>query len=75
YVVGSAGLVCCLDSRNGAQLWTFDIASHSQTRPRIFSSPSAVRAEEVDAQHHLLYLGAELSNPASSAAVLYCLRD
>ena len=75
YAVASGGQVCCLDAKDGRALWTFDVAAHSQTRPRIFSSPSVVGEDGVDARHRLLYFGTELSNPTSSAAVLYCLRD
>jgi outer membrane protein assembly factor BamB len=75
YAVSSGGLVQCLDAGQGLVLWTFDLAAHSRTRPQIFSSPSVIRAEGMDGHHHLLYVGSELSNSVSSAAVLYCLRD
>jgi hypothetical protein len=65
--------VCCLDVANGQPFWTFDLARHTQTRPQLLSSPSAVDMGERD-RHCLLYLGTELRRGDESEAVLYCLR-
>ncbi len=72
YVAASAGRVCCLDAGDGATRWTFDLAAHTQTRPRLFSSP-VVAADPAGGRR--IYLGAELRTAAGSAAVVYCLRD
>jgi outer membrane protein assembly factor BamB len=73
YVVASAGRMCCLDAESGTVAWKFDIAGHSQTRPRIFSSPTVL--PDAVAGGNWIYLGTELSNSVTSAAVLYCLHD
>jgi outer membrane protein assembly factor BamB len=74
YVAASGGRVCCLAADSGRELWAFDVARHSQTKPRLFSSPAVV-AEPGEGGGRRIYFGAELRNPLSSAAVLYCLRD
>jgi outer membrane protein assembly factor BamB len=71
YVAASAGQVYRLDAASGAIVWTFDMASHTQTKPRLFAAPTvAVAGREIR-----IYVGAELQGPSGSAAVLYCLRD
>jgi outer membrane protein assembly factor BamB len=72
YVVPSAGRVCCLDADNGREDWAFDVARHSQTRPQLFSSPIVIPDQGGGRR---IVFGAELRNPVSSAAVLYCLGD
>jgi outer membrane protein assembly factor BamB len=74
YVVPSGGAVCCLDAATGWRAWTFDVAAHSQTRPRLASSPIVV-PDPTGAGHPWLYFGAELQNSVSSAAMVYALRD
>jgi outer membrane protein assembly factor BamB len=71
YVVASGGLVCRLEPKSGNRVWTFDVAGHTGATPRLLSSP---RAEVADG-HVTIYFGAELQNPVSSAAMLFCLRD
>jgi hypothetical protein len=72
YAVGSAGRVCRLDAATGRIGAALDLAALTQTRPQVFSSPAVV-ADEMGGRR--IYLGTELANPATSAAVLYCLRD
>jgi outer membrane protein assembly factor BamB len=72
YVVPAEGKVCRLDAVSGATDWTFDIAAHTQTRPQLLSSPTAVAGPDGNVR---VYFGAELRNPVTSAAVLYCLLD
>jgi outer membrane protein assembly factor BamB len=74
YAVASAGRVTRLDLDRGTPGWTFDVAAHSGTRPRLFSSPAVAAGPAPGGPRHL-YFGTELRNPVSSAAVLYCLRD
>src|SRR5262249_4327023 len=71
YVAASAGKVSCLEVESGHVRWSFDVAAHTQTRPRLFASPVVV---EKDGARHI-YLGTELRNGVSSAAVLYCLSE
>jgi outer membrane protein assembly factor BamB len=73
YVVARDGRVWGLDATNGAARWLLDVSKYSRARPQLLSSP-AVLAEEISG-HHRIYLGAELSNPVSSAAAIYCLED
>jgi outer membrane protein assembly factor BamB len=75
YVVASGGRVCCLDAETGGHKWTFDVAGHSRTKPQLLSSPAVVPETSEDEAARRIYFGAELRNPISSAAVLYCLRD
>jgi outer membrane protein assembly factor BamB len=75
YLVASGGEVRCLEAESGMVRWQFDLARYSQTKPRLLSSPSVIREPTGIGNHHLIYLGTELRNPVSSAAVLYCLRD
>jgi outer membrane protein assembly factor BamB len=72
YVAARKGQAWGLDAGSGAPRWLFDVAEHSRTRPQLLSSPASV-AEP--GGHHRIYLGAELANPVSSAAALYCLED
>jgi outer membrane protein assembly factor BamB len=72
YVVPLAGKVCRLDAANGAIDWTFDLAATTQTRPQMLSSPTAVAEPDGNVR---VYFGAELRNPVTSAAVLYCLLE
>lgn len=72
FVAGADGRVARLAKVTGRAEWVFDVAGHYQTHPRLFSSPAVVA--EGDGRHRI-YLGAELRMPASSAAVLLCLRD
>jgi outer membrane protein assembly factor BamB len=72
YVAAGEGRVCCLGAGDGRPVWVFDVAAHSRTRPRLFSAPVVV-AEEGGRRR--IYFGAELRNPVSSAALLYCLED
>lgn len=75
YVVASKGPVYRLDAGNGAIEWTFDVASYSQTQPRMYSSPTVISDETTGGNHHWLFVAGELSNPVQSAAILYALRD
>jgi outer membrane protein assembly factor BamB len=73
YAAASAGQLYCLNASTGTPEWTFDLARYSQTRARLFASPAvAVPAGD---DHPLIYQGGEFSNPVSSAAAVYCLRD
>jgi outer membrane protein assembly factor BamB len=74
YAAASAGRVCRLDADRGTPGWTFDVAAHSGTRPRLFSSPAVAAGPGPGGQRDI-YFGTELRNPVTSAAVLYCLRD
>jgi hypothetical protein len=71
YAASSAGLVCRLDAASGRMQARFDLAARTQSHPQVFSSP--VVADE--GGERLIYLGTELVNAGSSAAVLYCFRD
>jgi outer membrane protein assembly factor BamB len=72
YVAAGEGRLYCLGAADGRPLWTFDVAAHSRTRPRLFSAPVVVPE---DGGRRRIYFGAELRNPVSSAAMLYCLED
>jgi outer membrane protein assembly factor BamB len=74
WAVGSAGRLCRLDAESGRVQAAFDLAARTRTRPQVFSSPAAVPEPGAPGRCRL-YLGSELANAASSAAVLYCLRD
>jgi outer membrane protein assembly factor BamB len=74
YVVSSAGSVVCLKSESGAALWSFDMARRSQMTPRSYSSPCALDSPD-ESGHRRIFVGTELRNPVSSAAVLFQLRD
>jgi outer membrane protein assembly factor BamB len=73
YVAASGGQLARLQASNGTLDWTFDLAAYSQTRPRLWSSPAVVAAEQDG--HNAIYLGTELRSPINSAAVLYCLEE
>jgi outer membrane protein assembly factor BamB len=75
YVVASRGPAACLDADSGRVLWTFDMAAATRTTPQLLSSPVVVSGGERGTVRRRIYFGAELRNPASSAAVLYCLED
>jgi hypothetical protein len=64
------GRLYCRDAGSGRPHWVFDVAAHSQTRPRLFSAPVVVPEE---GGRRRIYFGAELRNPVRSAALLYCL--
>jgi outer membrane protein assembly factor BamB len=72
YAVSSAGRVCRLDAGSGRVRAVFDLAARTQTRPQVFSSPTVVPDEGGGRR---VYLGTELANASTSAAVLYCFRD
>ncbi len=72
YAVSSGGLVCRLDAASGRVQARFDLAAQTQTRPQVFSSPVVVPDEDGGRR---IYLGTELANASTSAAVLYCFRD
>jgi outer membrane protein assembly factor BamB len=72
YVAAGEGRLYCLGAGDGRPLWVFDVAAHSRTRPRLFSAPVVVPEE---GGRRRIYFGAELRNPVSSAAMLYCLED
>jgi outer membrane protein assembly factor BamB len=73
YVVASGGQVYCLDASTGRPWWTFDLARYSQTSPLLFSSPVVEILSTGEGRR--LYLGTELRQALSSAAVVYCLED
>lgn len=75
YVVASSGLIHCLEAKNGAPRWTFDLAPHTQTTPRMYSSPVAETEHAATGDRRRIYFGAELQQAVSSAALLYCLED
>jgi outer membrane protein assembly factor BamB len=75
YVVSGEGRMGRLDAGTGKIEWTFDVASYYQTKPRMFSSPTVLRDSKTEAEHHWIYVGSELSNPAGNAAVLFAFRD
>jgi eukaryotic-like serine/threonine-protein kinase len=75
YVVASRGPAACLDAGSGRVLWTFDIAAATRTTPQLLSSPAVVAGDDGGRAGRRIYFGAELKNPVSSAAVLYCLQD
>ncbi len=72
YVAAGERRLYCLSAADGHPLWSFDVAAHSRTKPRLFSAPVAVPGED---GRRRIYFGAELRNPVSSAAMLYCLED
>jgi outer membrane protein assembly factor BamB len=74
YVAASAGVVGCLEIDSGKLSRRFSVARHSQTKPRLLSSPVVVPEEE-SRKHYRIYLGAELQSSVSSFPALYCLRD
>ncbi len=73
YVIPARGPVSCLDAETGARLWAYDPAAATRTTAQLVSSPTVVPAGE--GRGRRIYFGAELRNPVSSAAVLYCLED
>jgi outer membrane protein assembly factor BamB len=75
YVVATDGLVSCREAATGKEFWSFDVARHSGTSPRLVSSPAVIDDLVGGSTHRLIYFGAELRNATSSAAMLYCLRD
>jgi eukaryotic-like serine/threonine-protein kinase len=75
YIVASRGRVSRLDLDSGRIGWTFDVAAYSQTKPRLFSSPTVHPDYSRSKGHYRIYFGAELEMSLNSAAVLYCLRD
>ena len=75
YGVSSAGRVACLDADSGTALWAFDVGSYSKTNPRCYSSPCVPEIPEVETGHRRVFIGTELRNPITSAAVLFQLRD
>jgi len=75
YIVASRGRVSRLDADTGKIGWTFDVAAYSQTKPRLFSSPSVHSEYTGGKQQYHIYFGAELEMALNSAAVLYCVRD
>jgi len=50
------------------------LARDAHVRPQVFSSPTVTRDASAG-EGRRIYFGAELANPVSSAAVLYCLQD
>jgi outer membrane protein assembly factor BamB len=75
YVVPVAGQASCLNAATGDVLWSWDVAAVSQSRPRIYSSPTVVSFQEGEATVRRIYVGTELRSPISSTAVLYCIQD
>jgi outer membrane protein assembly factor BamB len=75
YSVSSAGRVACLDTETGSALWTFDMGSYSKTSPRCYSSPCVQEIPQIETGHRRIFIGTELRNPITSAAVLFQLRD
>jgi outer membrane protein assembly factor BamB len=75
YIVASRGRVSRLDADSGKVGWTFDVAAYSQTKPRLFSSPTVQRERPRSNDHYRVYFGAELEMSLTSAALCYCLRD
>lgn len=72
YVAASAGQVHCLEAATGKVVWILDVAAQTHMQAQLLSSPAVVKR---GAGGHDIYFGAELKNPAGSAAVLYCVRD
>jgi outer membrane protein assembly factor BamB len=75
YVVASQGQIYRLDATNGSIEWTFDVATYSQTKPRMYSSPTILADETTGAGHYWIFVAGELSGSVQSAAVLYALHD
>jgi outer membrane protein assembly factor BamB len=75
YGVSSAGLVACLEADSGRALRKFDMGSYSKTSPRCYSSPCVQEFPQIEAGHRRIFIGTELRNPITSAAVLFQLKD
>jgi outer membrane protein assembly factor BamB len=75
YVIATGGRVCRFDADTGKLTWSFDVAAHSRTQPALFSAPTIELDPASRGGHHWIYFGAELKNPATSAAMVYCLHD
>ena len=74
YAAGCGGKVACLGANSGQVNWTLDISRHSQTQAQLLSTPALVM-EADDSGQRFLYLGAGLTSPLNSSAVLFCLQD
>jgi outer membrane protein assembly factor BamB len=72
WAVSSGGRVARLDAQTGAIEASFDLPHVAHVQPRVFSSPTVLADPEGGSR---IYFGAELATPASSAAVVWCLRD
>jgi outer membrane protein assembly factor BamB len=72
YAVASGGLVACLDPADGRVLSRFDVAAHTRTEPRVFSTPAVT--PDAEGGRHRVYFGAELRTATGSLARVYCLR-
>jgi outer membrane protein assembly factor BamB len=73
YVAASEGPLVALDAESGKKVWSFDLTRMSNATPMLLSAPMAIFCPK---KHMILvYLGAELKNPISSAAFVYCLGD
>jgi outer membrane protein assembly factor BamB len=75
YAAGSNGKMVCLGANTGQVNWTLDLSRRSQTRAQLFSTPALVMEADDNGQHSLIYVGAGLTGPLNTAAVLYCLQD
>jgi outer membrane protein assembly factor BamB len=75
YVAGSGGQLYRLATASGAVEWSFDLAVASRTRPRLLASPVVLPGVDAPGDAHTIFLGTELINPVTSAAVLYCFGD
>lgn len=71
YFVTSAGVVYCLDAEDGKEKWSLDLGERSRTQPQVASSPCVVADTSGVTR---LYVGTELRNAASSAAVLFAVQ-
>lgn len=71
YIVASKGRISCLERDTGQTRWEYDVAGSSSIEPQLVSSPRVIGLDS----GRRIYFGAELRNPVSSAAVVYCLRD
>lgn len=71
-VLGSSGEVHGLDPRDGRTRWTWHVGQHYRMTASLVSSPLVM--EDAD-EGRRIYFGAELSNPAGNAAVVFCLGD
>jgi outer membrane protein assembly factor BamB len=75
YAAGSGGKVACLGANTGQVNWTFDLSRHSQSQAQLLSTPALVMEADDNGQRSLLYIGAGLTAPLNTTAVLYCLQD
>jgi outer membrane protein assembly factor BamB len=75
YCASENGRIHSFDVADGRSRWVFDLTARTGMRARVLAAPAVSSDRSASGRRRLVYVGTELSNPVSSAAVLYCLQD